>query len=391
MLFPYQYQCPNSDATNFFEAPETTYLNLINFVPAIKGQLDTWKQKIQSLYNTNAGEISKFFGIGTFNSAATFATAERSGTTQIPHKAFWENDFLTQTADYTDAPIDVSASEFFRINPNAMDPRITTAFVGLDKFNYKDLNNKNLRNFNAINWMIYKQVPQLPEEVEQTIPIQFSETPFFRFALNLLTGGIPFGFRLDSGLILPNGLPFQALIPESSCAIGEEAWATKGNISLDTFNNTGLEVPSAMYGVQNKTTGFCYNLTDRVSLKPTTIATGNWQDNPAETISTRDLGQLKYNGGNPPVQAYLVNPSFNLLEPNQLDPQDLKVGYVGIGQASLAIFKGNYRVSAYSKPFDVFGVANDNDCVYQETNKSFSSLSGNPWKLAKAILVVLEP
>ncbi len=395
IVYPFEYQAPQYDQLSTSSVPMNNYYALINATPIVNGFLESWKQKMASSYNIAAGEIAKFEGYIKTSAGATQATNSISSSVK-QHLTYWDTAFLSDNAIFTD-DFDTSGSEFFKVNPNKMNKDIKVYSLGIDTLSYNKLEDDlSLPLYNLLNYLIFKQVVQLPEDLSQTTPYAFQSLPIVGGFANKVGLGTQ-GFNKVATINQPSYVPIPLLMPIQSYEAGLEHWSTplgykpngdplpdpadgNGLVPFDLFKNNTDDTSGQLYGTNTITTAFAFNLSDKIKLRPTDIATNTYENNAPEEISTRELGQFKQTtDGSTPTQMYLVNASIGLVNPIQdfnQKPLDER-GYLIDSFLMNSINKSDYKLTFFSQPSNYEGDISNDNSIWTGTWVSVSKMSDN--------------
>lgn len=377
-IFPHKYQASSYDELFVNAVPETNYYLVINAMPTIIEGFEDWKDKISSTYNQFMSKT--YEGFLSVNVDSTIATNQDKGVGGGLHYQYWDPRFLQDRNIWPRNEYNVSGSEYYNINPNKQDETINFDFCGETKIvppaTFSDTN-YSLALLNLSAFFIQKQFYQLPLEVTQTTPVAVSSIPIIGQYLNNLLMGLPFGFRLTSNVLTPR-------IPAVLCLFSCEQFellanifstTSKNKIPFDVFRkDTSADIYS-MCGTTSQTTSFCFNLSNRLVIRPTKIdgvipdykKISHVNYNDKTTIDSVKLGQIDKSK----MEAYLLG--------GILDLETLQVnnGFVIDSFAFQAIGQVPYRITFYSQPGNPQGNLDNKNAVWTGIYKTLSTASQN--------------
>lgn len=371
-IFPHKYQASSYDELFVNAVPETNYYLMIEALPVIYEGFENWKDNISSTYN--AFMSKQYEGYIVSNITKTDATNQdtRIKPEESLHYQYWDPRFLNDNSVWPDTDYSVVGSEYYNINPNLYDSTIKFTYCGETavKLGNQSEQNYSISTLNITTFFTHKQFYQLPIEVTQTTPVAWSSLPVIGSFINFLSLGLPFGFRLTSNLITPRIPAITALYSCSQYDFLVNIFGTKSNkgIPFDVFRKDTTSDIYSMCGTTSQTTSLCFNLSNKIVIKPTKI---DGSKNPLyldkETIDSVKLGQISKDK----TKAYLIG---GLLD---LERLSVNSGFIIDSFAFQAIGQVPYRITFYSQTDNPQGNLDNKNSVWTGIYKTLSSASQN--------------
>ena len=377
LVLPYSFQAPIYDQISLKAVPSNNYYFGFGNL-TVDTYFSNWKEALtsQQLYDET---VRKIYEGHLRSNKANIRDSNPISESSPLQKPYWDStlfdDYNSKLANYSDSETTyyVNGSWLFQYQNLALNPQVDIKVNTNNVFNYKSVSgNWSLARWNLYNYATHHTIYQYPLNVRQTTPLTLGTLPIIGGFLNLLTAGVPVGWkyaitnlpRADYIPFLMNTTIFDT-ITDTLYNLNENSLSV---IPLNTFDTTPDSAINALLGTNTQTTAFTFNLTDLITTGKYT--TESVETPPTNTINTSDLGQYIQVEGDTTKSVHLLDKTTILINSN-------KLGYVIDAIHVQGLGKNEYSIAFFSKTANKESPIDWNYCVWFGKYQSLARATNN--------------
>ncbi len=302
LLVPFKMKTPDPSDISKTSAAESNYYVIVNGSIDLLALWDDWKEQVATSYDLT--KTKNYEGVIITDKVKTLKSNNDSTKNDL-----WN----TYTIDYSDV----------------IPPAQNTSFFFDKDIDFSSLRNISITTFLMFNSLFYLDTERLPISITETTTWTFKNIPIIGAFLNLLTLGLPIGWK-DSDIKLP-AKKLNGLIPTALYDYGANGTiiSTQGALAMELFRNETGDSVGALIGTNNITTALKFELTDLIN-----------QNGIKNTV---DLGQEGTAGWKLNQNGRPASPQLTIKEGYAIDLINIK-----------AIGKMDYKITAYSNGANIY-------------------------------------